>query len=156
MFRRTLTLAVASIALTAGLAVAQSSQPSQSDSQSSPPPGQTTPHSTESSSTKTQSGSAVQVDAGSIIGSTVRGTDGRDVGKVSRLMVDPREGRIKSVVISVGGVLGVGGKAVSVPWESVKLGQDDQKIVVTVEQQLLDSAPSASPSSEERGRGTRQ
>jgi sporulation protein YlmC with PRC-barrel domain len=98
----------------------------------------------------------VQIDAGSIIGSTVRGTDGRDVGKVSRLMVDPREGRIKSVVISLGGVLGVGSKAVSVPWESVKLGQDDQKIVVTVEQHLLDSAPSASPSSEERGRGTRQ
>lgn len=135
MLKRIVTLAVATIALTTGVAGAQSSQ--------SPQPAQT------------PAGSAVQVDASSIIGSTVRGTDGKDIGKVSRLMVDPREGRIKSVVISVGGVLGVGGRSVSVPWESVKVGQDNQRMVVTVEQQLLDSAPAASPASEERGRSTR-
>ena len=153
MLTRTLTLAVAAIALTAAPAAAQSSRPDSRSSQ----PGQTTPRSgTESPGARTSAGPAVQVDAGSVIGSIVRGTDGRDLGKVSRLMVDPREGRIKSVVVSLGGVLGVGGKTVSVPWESVKLGQDDQKIVVTIEQQLLDSAPAASPGSEERGRGTRQ
>jgi hypothetical protein len=31
------------------------------------------------------------------------------------------------------------------PWESVKVGQDGDKIVVTAEQQMLEQAPAASP-----------
>ena len=38
-----------------------------------------------------------------------------------------------------------GGKSVSMPWESVKVGQDGGNIVVTAEQQMLDQAPAASP-----------
>ncbi|HXG05438.1 MAG TPA: PRC-barrel domain-containing protein [Candidatus Binatia bacterium] len=90
----------------------------------------------------------VQVDAGSIIGSPVRGADGRDVGKVDRLMVDPKDGRISTVVISMGGTLGMGGRNVSVPWQSVRIGQDQGRLVVMVDQQFLEPVPAASPSGE--------
>jgi sporulation protein YlmC with PRC-barrel domain len=125
---------VSAIALVAGLAVATgavaqsqpSSPPSTSGSQVSPPaPG-------------------VLLDANSIIGALVR-AQGKDIGKVERLMVDPKDGRVRTVVIQQGGTLGVRGRSVSMPWESIKVAQDGDKIVVSVEQQMLDQAPAASP-----------
>jgi sporulation protein YlmC with PRC-barrel domain len=118
------------------------------------PPGPAQPSSPAAEPPKAQPPSAtgapnqVQVDASSIIGSTVRGSDGRDVGKVDRLMVDPKEGRISTVIISMGGTLGMGGRHVSVPWQSVRLGQDQGRLVMTVDQQFLEPAPAASPPTE--------
>jgi sporulation protein YlmC with PRC-barrel domain len=133
---------VTAVALVAGMALAigaaaQSSQPSAgatSTDQSSTSQGPT--------SQSAQAG--VLVDANSIIGATVR-AQGKDIGKVERLMVDPKDGRVRTVVIQQGGTLGMGGKSVSMPWESVKVGQDGDKIVVTAEHQMLEQAPAASP-----------
>jgi sporulation protein YlmC with PRC-barrel domain len=91
------------------------------------------------------SGRQVFIDAGSVIGSPVRTPDGKDVGRVSALMIDPQNGRIATAVISVGGVLGVGGSTVGVPWSALRIGQDKQKLVVTMEQSTLEQAPAASP-----------
>ena len=125
---------VAGVALASG-AAAQSSSTSTSDQSSS---------STASSPSGQSAQSGVLVDTSSIIGATVR-AQGKDVGKVERLMLDPKDGRVRTVVVQQGGTLGMGGKSVSMPWESVKVGQDGGKIVVTAEQQMLEQAPAASP-----------
>ena len=57
---------------------------------------------------------------------------------------------ITTAVISMGSKLGVGGRTVAVPWTSLKAGQDQRKLVFTVDQQLLDQAPSASPAGEDK------
>ena len=146
---------VTAVAVVAGLALAAgvgaqsssgSSQPSSATDQpaaSQPPSSQSAP-TTQQSPSSQSAPSGVLVDASSIIGTTVR-AQGKDIGKVERLMVDPKDGRVRTVVIQQGGTLGVGGKSVSVPWESVKVGQDDGRIVVTAEQQMLEQAPAASP-----------
>ena len=96
------------------------------------------------------------VGSDSLIGTTVRAPDGRDVGKVTRLMIDPADGRVVTVVLSTGGRLGMGGNTLSVPWSSVKVGQDQGRVIVTLNQMLetapkvqndrpRDSAPAASP-----------
>ena len=83
------------------------------------------------------------VDSSSLIGSTVRNADGKDVGKIDRLMIDPATGRVTYAVIVVGSTLGMGGKNVALPWTNVKLTQgNDQSLIVVVEQQVLDRAPS--------------
>ena len=120
---------VAGVALASGALAQSSSSPSQPSG--APPSG-----------SAQQSG--VLVDANSIIGATVR-SQGKDIGKVDRLMVDPKDGRVRSVVIQMGGTLGVGGKSVSLPWESVKVAQDADRIIVSAEQQMLEQAPAASP-----------
>lgn len=79
---------------------------------------------------------AVLVGSDSLVGSAVRDTDGRDIGKVSRLMIDPNDGRITSVIIATGGTLGMGSNMISVPWSSVKVGQDRGKLIVTANQTL--------------------
>ena len=83
---------------------------------------------------------AILVGSDSLVGGTVRDNEGRDIGKVSRLMIDPSDGRITSIIIATGGTLGVGSNTISVPWSSVKIGQDRGKLVVTASQ-TLESAP---------------
>jgi sporulation protein YlmC with PRC-barrel domain len=135
---------VSAVALVAGVALA-SGAAAQSSSTSPPSSSDQSSSSTAPSSPSGQSAqSGVLVDTSSIIGATVR-AQGRDVGKVERLMLDPKDGRVRTVVIQQGGTLGMGGKSVSMPWESVKVGQDGDKIVVTAEQQMLEQAPAASP-----------
>ena len=139
---------VVTVALVAGVALAtsvlaQSSGSSQPSSTSPPPASSSQP--SPSASGQSEAGQGVLVDANSIIGATVRGADGKDIGKVERLMVDPKDGRVRTVVVKQGGTLGVGGKSVSVPWESMKVAQDGDRIVVTAQQQMLEQAPAASP-----------
>jgi len=142
---------VIAVALLTGMALAsgaaaQSSSPSPSGTSSPPAAGASSTDSSSASQTPSASSAqtGVLVDANSIIGATVR-VQGKDVGKVERLMVDPKDGRVRTVVVQQGGTLGMGGKSVSMPWESVKVGQDGDKIVVTAEQQMLEQAPAASP-----------
>jgi sporulation protein YlmC with PRC-barrel domain len=144
------TTIVAGLALLyAGSAAAQTPSGSGQPAPSAPPattPGSEPPRTDSPSPSGAQP--QVQVDVGSIIGSPVRGADGRDLGKVDRLMVDPKDGRISTVVISMGGTLGMGGRNVSVPWQSVRIGQDQGRLVVMIDQQFLESVPAASPPGE--------
>ena len=84
---------------------------------------------------------------------------GRDeLGKVAiggrdHTDIDPRDGRVRTVLVTMGGALGVGGRSVSMPWESVKVGQDRGKVVVTAQQGSLEQAPSASPGSGQSSNG---
>ena len=94
------------------------------------------------------------VDAYSMIGSLVKGADGKDLGKINQLMVDPKDGRIVYAVVAVGGMLGVGEKLVAVPWSAVKMTQAQGKLIATIDRALLEqspamsSSPSASPSTD--------
>jgi sporulation protein YlmC with PRC-barrel domain len=131
---------------------------------SSSPAASPSTSSDQSSSAATQSAQATpstqapadqnrfMLDASAVIGSTVRSNDGKDIGKVSRLMIDPREGRVNTVVIGIGGTMGVGEKLVSVPWNSVRIGQDNGKMIVTVEQGLLEQVPKAEKSADKNGK----
>lgn len=83
----------------------------------------------------------VLVGADSIIGSKVRDPNGEELGQVQGLMLRPEDGRIQYAVLTLGGVLGVGGQQVAVPWQSLKVTRDAQKVVITAERQVLTQAP---------------
>ena len=85
---------------------------------------------------------AVLVGSDALVGSTVRDSSGADVGKVSRLMIDPADGHIVAVVVATGGKFGMGGSTISVPWNTVKVSQDKGRVVV-VASQTLEVAPKA-------------
>ena len=94
---------------------------------------------------------AVLVGSDSLVGSAVRDGEGREIGKVNRLMIDPSDGRISSVIVATGGTLGVGSNMISVPWSSVKVGQERGKVIVTTGQ-MLESAPSRASAPAEQQR----
>ena len=73
---------------------------------------------------------AGEMSSHALIGATVRNEKREAVGKVEDVYVD-NSGAIKTVVVSVGGFLGVGAKDVAVKWSDLKFLRDDKSIVVT-------------------------
>jgi sporulation protein YlmC with PRC-barrel domain len=72
---------------------------------------------------------AGEMSGNALIGATVRNENREAVGKVEDVYVD-NSGAIKTVVVSVGGFLGVGSKDVAVKWSDLKLSRDDKSIVI--------------------------
>jgi len=88
-------------------------------------------------------GSMNEVYASKIIGASVKNTQGENLGKIDELVIDPHDARIKAAVVSVGGVLGIGSKSVSVPWDKVTMGSgaDRDTVVVAMGKEELEQAP---------------
>jgi sporulation protein YlmC with PRC-barrel domain len=84
-------------------------------------------------------------EASDIIGTAVEGPDGKKIGKVEDLLMDPREGKVSHAVIGVGGMLGIGEDKVVVPYSSLKMSAHDsdrsRKATIQLDQATLDSAP---------------
>ena len=151
------------IALPISLVQAQPTNPpagsppaAQPPAPSSPPPSSSAPSSNvqPGAAQPASAQSQLLVGSDSLVGSTVRNSEGRDVGKVSRLMIDPNDGRVASVVVAMGGTLGVGSNTIAVPWNSVKLAQDRGKVIVTTNV-ALESVPTA-PSNSNTGQSQKQ
>lgn len=83
------------------------------------------------------------VESGDIIGTRIKNAQGKDIGEIDKLMIDPQSGKISHVVVGLGGLLGVGEKKVVVPWSDLKMGavHDGRKAMITMDQAKLESAP---------------
>jgi sporulation protein YlmC with PRC-barrel domain len=76
-----------------------------------------------------------------IRGDKVRNPTGEDLGTLKELMVDVDRGRIAYAVLSFGGVLGMGDKLFAIPWNALKLDNEDHAFVLHVPKDKLESAP---------------
>jgi sporulation protein YlmC with PRC-barrel domain len=85
--------------------------------------------------------SADLLETSELTGATVEGTDGKNLGKIDQLLVDRRTGKLRDAVISTGGVGGVGGKKLVVPWSDLRIANEDGKLVVRMDRAALDRAP---------------
>ena len=90
------------------------------------------------------------VEADWLIGRPVVNENSREIGKVESMWVDPKDGRIKEVVISVGGMLGIGDKHKKMPWQDVRIEWQKQKPIVRLSDAQVRAAeryeaPAASP-----------
>lgn len=70
------------------------------------------------------------VSANAVIGAKVKNANKDTVGSIEDLYVDS-SGNIKTVVLSVGGFLGVGSKDVAVKWSDLKETRDGKSVVLT-------------------------
>jgi sporulation protein YlmC with PRC-barrel domain len=71
-----------------------------------------------------------EVSANAVIGAKVRNDNKDSVGTVQDLYLDS-SGNIKTVVLSVGGFLGIGSKDVAVKWSDLKQSRDGKSVVLT-------------------------
>ena len=77
------------------------------------------------------------------LGETVQNTAGETLGKIHDIVFD-RSGRISTVVIAVGGIMGMGEKEVAVPFNAlnVRTGSDNKRlIVVSLSAEAIKQAP---------------
>lgn len=90
-------------------------------------------------------------------GRPVLNTQGREMGKVEEVWFDPKDGRIKEVVVAAGGFLGIGDKRSLVAWKDLEVAWENQKLIVRMDETALRSAqkyesPAASPATDSKKR----
>jgi sporulation protein YlmC with PRC-barrel domain len=83
---------------------------------------------------------ADQVRAEKLIGMDVYDTDGEKVGTVKDILFGP-DGKATGMVLSVGGVLGVGAKQVGLQWSEVDIQPDAEVAKVHYKKNQLEAAP---------------
>jgi sporulation protein YlmC with PRC-barrel domain len=81
-----------------------------------------------------------EVRADQIIGMTVYNAEGEKVGTVHDILLD-KEGKATGVVLSVGGVLGVGAKAVGLTWKEIDVKPEQQQVQISYTKDQLEAAP---------------
>jgi sporulation protein YlmC with PRC-barrel domain len=81
--------------------------------------------------------------ASEIKGRNVQNQQGQDLGQVDDLVFD-NEGNISYLVISRGGVMGVGADLVPIPWKEDKISIQEDNVILNMDQEKLDQAPSFS------------
>jgi sporulation protein YlmC with PRC-barrel domain len=83
-------------------------------------------------------------ESSAIIGTRVKSPEGKDLGEIDQLLIDPKAGKITHAVIGVGGLVGIGEKHVVVPWSEVKMTTDQtarDRTVIAMDQATLERAP---------------
>ena len=77
--------------------------------------------------------------------------DGKDLGKIKEVWVDPKNGQAKEVVVSTGATLGVGGKDKVLSWNDLTIAWKDQKLFVSADPNALRDAYESKMDREDRG-----
>lgn len=135
MFKYTLTAATLAAAL-ATPAFAQTNTPGTSSMQS---------QSTASHGSFVQNQDATDWRSSKLVGASVYGSDNASIGEVNDVLIG-NDGKIRAVVIGVGGFLGVGEKNVAIPLDSLNITRKPEsssidKITVSYSKADLKSAP---------------
>ena len=80
-----------------------------------------------------------------VIGMTVNGRDGEELGTVDDVVLNPQTGEIRYAALSYGGWLGIGDKLFAVPWDALQANwhQDDEEyfLVMNKTKEALENAP---------------
>ncbi|HEX9449655.1 MAG TPA: PRC-barrel domain-containing protein [Dongiaceae bacterium] len=142
-----MTAFVAAVALPTGIgqAVAQSSSDSTAPSPAqpaNPAPAQVeaapvTPPPSDAIIAKQASG---DMRADKLIGMKVYNPNGDEVGKVKDVLFAP-DGSVKGVVLSIGGVLGIGAKPVGLQWKEIEVQPQNEAATVKFTKEQLEAAP---------------
>ena len=79
--------------------------------------------------------------ASSFEGEPVVNLQGETLGEIEDIMLDVRSGRIAYIVLSVGGLLGIGEKYFAIPWHALTLDTDRKCFVLDADKERLKNAP---------------
>ena len=77
-----------------------------------------------------------------LVGKTVVSSKGEDLGRVEDVVAD-QNGKVQYIILSHGGVLGMGGERVPVPWSAVQQSSA-QQAGQHIDKQKLENAPKLS------------
>lgn len=104
---------------------------------------QSQPASAQTSSSQTAASTNGNVRLSKLIGAKVRSNDGKDIGKLEDVLVDPQTGKPTFAILGQGGALGLGEKRHPVPWQGLQINSEKQ-VTLNMDQQKFSSAPTTS------------
>lgn len=81
------------------------------------------------------------VKSAEVIGVTVKNSEHEKLGKIEEIVLDKFSGQVHYVVLSFGGLLGMGDKFFAFPWKSISYAKDDKCFILNVSKDKLKDAP---------------
>lgn len=76
-----------------------------------------------------------------IIGTDVKNAKGENLGDIKDLVLNPMRGNVVYVVVSYGGILGMGDKLFAIPWSALRWSADKDYYVLNMDKDALKKAP---------------
>jgi sporulation protein YlmC with PRC-barrel domain len=77
-----------------------------------------------------------------LMGKNVKGPQGEDLGSIEDVIVG-QDGRIQHIIVSHGGVMGIGARKSAIPWEAAQLRvEGDDQVMTSISKERLENAPS--------------
>jgi sporulation protein YlmC with PRC-barrel domain len=80
------------------------------------------------------------IDANKLIGRTIVNANGDTVGKVDSVVID-QDGKVRYVIVGVGGFLGIGKKDVALAWDQLSISDNGEKVVTSATKDQLAALP---------------
>jgi sporulation protein YlmC with PRC-barrel domain len=88
-----------------------------------------------------QTGRGMMNRASEVMGLTVKDKKGEQLGQVEDIVIDAR-GQVQYIILSHGGVLGIGDKLVPIPYKASRVDVEKNALVLdNVDKQMLEKAP---------------
>jgi sporulation protein YlmC with PRC-barrel domain len=80
------------------------------------------------------------VDAANLIGRNIVNTNGDTVGEIESVVID-QSGKVRYVIVGVGGFLGIGKKDVALAWDELAISENGEKVTTTATKDQLAALP---------------
>ena len=74
-------------------------------------------------------------------GKKVMDANGENIGKVNSMLVDSQSGKVRYIMLTSGGVFGVGGEDYLIPWQALRTGPEQEGFQVNLTSEELKDAP---------------
>lgn len=82
------------------------------------------------------------ITSSSLIGDRVKNSQGEDLGRIEEIAIDQSSGRVAYLVLSFGGVLGLGDKFFAIPWGLFVPSNTEKSVLcLNVDKEVLKEAP---------------
>ena len=75
-----------------------------------------------------------------LMGKEVKSRDGKSIGTVSDIVVNDK-GKANYLILSHGGILGLGEDLVPIPWQAVNISREGGDLMVNIDPNMMEKAP---------------
>lgn len=76
-----------------------------------------------------------------VIGVNVKNAQGENLGKIEEIVLDKLTGEARYVVLSFGGILGMGDKLFALPWNAIHYNDNHDCFMLSIDKEKLKMAP---------------
>lgn len=81
------------------------------------------------------------VRAKDVIDVDVKNTEGKDLGEIKDIVLDKISGQVRYIVLSFGGLLGLGDKLFALPWNAIHYDAEEECFILNIDKDRLKNAP---------------
>lgn len=81
------------------------------------------------------------ISSSEVTGKRVENLEGKHIGEIQDIMIEPHSGSIAYAVLSFGGFLGIGDKHFAIPMEALRFSEKDNIVKLDIDKSKLENAP---------------